>query len=185
MKEFLRFIISFYATKRSSQAERAICKKQREEEIRFLSKTFVRSMFPFSFYIDRSGQAEATRRACFRNHVGNNRRVGSKLEREGREKYRGSEEDRSSGTGLESSISRPLHTDYYPRSENRFARRVIVAIWSTTSGRHDTKISIKLLAREDRISPSATEFFLSFFFCFSDHYLRRTYIEARVFSRKN
>lgn len=84
----------------------------------------------------------------------------------GREKYRGSEEDRSSGTGLESSISRPLHTDYYPRSENRFARRVIVAIWSTTSGRHDTKISIKLLAREDRISPSfATEapFFLFLF----------------------
>lgn len=40
-------------------------------------------MFPFSFYIDRSGQAEATRGACFRNHVGNNRRVGSKLEREG------------------------------------------------------------------------------------------------------
>ena len=45
-----------------------------------------------------------------------------------------------------------------PSAENRFARHVIVAIWSTTSSRHDTKISIKPLASEDRISPPSNRF---------------------------
>lgn len=64
---------------------------------------------------------------------------------------------RWSGTGLE----RHLATITYRllsaiSAENRFARHVIVAIWSTTSNRHDTRISIKPLATEDRISPSYT-----------------------------
>lgn len=78
---------------------------------------------------------------------------------------------RWSGTGLE----RHLATITYRllsaiSAENRFARHVIVAIWSTTSNRHDTRIPIKPLAREDRISPSYTlserpcEFFSSFSF---------------------
>lgn len=87
---------------------------------------------------------------------------------------------RWSGTGLE----RHLATITYRllsaiSAENRFARHVIVAIWSTTSNRHDTRKNPSSLLQEriefrpPTLSPRdpANFFPLS---PFSDYYLRRT-----------